>query len=135
MKQKVFSLLLTVVLSSCAFKGMYVSKNNPNVPLPVNLSFMTKSDYDSQNVTGPGYTYNSVTVKHDETVIPSKGISWWGWSKVAKAVSNSFSDWSNDNAATKALESNNATRIASEKIAAKSAAKAAETAVEVVPVQ
>jgi hypothetical protein len=105
--------------TACQIKGMYATKTGQ--VLPLNASFMKKSELDRQAVAvdGPqGYKYYAETVKGDETVIPQKAISAWQWTQIAKTLSDAFSGWDKNNAAVEIAKDSNATKVASEQIAA-----------------
>lgn len=121
MKKLISNLLAPVIiaglLTSCQVKGMYTPKAG-GPPLPLNVTLMKKSDRDIQAVRGEGYEYYSETIKGDETVIPAAGIGAWKWVSLAKIFASGFDKWNVNDTSVKTIESNNATQIASEKIAA-----------------
>jgi hypothetical protein len=114
-------LFIAGCLCSCQIKGMYTAKGG--AAMPFNASLMKKSTDDVQYVKSPEYTYFAQTVGGDETIVPSKAISWWGWAKIASSAASAFGDWSADKAAVDSLKSSNATTLGVEQLKADVAIK------------
>ena len=101
-----WGMILAMICSSCQVKGMYVAKNG--LPVPYNMTLMKKSARDTQDATGPGYTYHSETIDGDETIFPKSVANAYLWGKVAKHAGDAFKSWSGDKAKVDVTNSNNA---------------------------
>ena len=88
---------------------MWASAKTGGIPVPYNISLLKKSQRDIQQATGPGYTYYAETVGGDETEVAKSAIKWWGYSKIASALSGASKAASADKAKVDMNASNNAT--------------------------
>jgi len=97
-------ILMCGLITSCQVKGMYATNSGP---LPMNVSVFKKSSSDVQDATGPNYTYHSETINGDETIVPTKVASWWGWAKIAKSTSETSKSFFDNKRQTDIAKSNN----------------------------